>query len=190
MEPPSDSLSPPQRLAIAYALENVREAFQLLLEFDAKLRGIVVNANETLIGQLKLAWWRDAVTANPGDRPRGEPLLARLNALTEHDIRPELEILLTAWERLLLGEGDAGVVHQFAQERGRAIFGGYVRLLGAAIDVEEAGTQWAVFDVQRPDGSIEARLPTQRRIRPLSILALSVRDVSGSRMIWRALTGR
>jgi 15-cis-phytoene synthase len=190
MDYPSNILSPPQRLAIAYAPENMREAFCLLLEFDAKLRGIVMNSNETLIGQLKLAWWRDAVTESSAHRPQGEPLLARIHAAAGQDIRPELEMLLTAWERLLLGEGDADIVDQFAQERGDAVFGGYARLLGAVVDVEQAGAQWAMCDLKGPDGSLEARLPTQRRIRPLSILALSVRDVSGPRMIWRALTGR
>ncbi len=185
-----EGLTPPQRLALAYAPKNVRVAFGLLLEFDAKVRGIVLNANEILIGQLKLAWWREAVLADPSQRPKGEPLLARISNLTEQDVGPDLEMLLTAWEELLVGEGSVRTLQAFAQARGTAIFGGYMRLIGAGVDVEDAGTQWALRDLKGHDGDGEVQLPRERRVRPLAILSLSVCDVSGPRMIWRALTGR
>lgn len=190
MVDPLDILSPPQRLAIAYAPCDVRDAFGLLLEFDAKLNAIVANANETLIGQLKLAWWREAVAADPSKRPKGEPLLARISALTKQDIHPELEMLLTAWEEQLVGEGAVRALQAFTHARGAAIFGGYIRLIGAGVDVEDAGTQWALRDLKGPDADGEVQLPREWRLRPLAILSLSVCDVSGPRMIWRALTGR
>jgi 15-cis-phytoene synthase len=190
MDDALNALSPPPRLAIAYAPSDVREAFSLLLEFDAKLRGVVINASEILIGQLKLAWWREAIAADAGQRPKGEPLLARIGALETQDIRPELEMLLTAWECLLLGDGDPSALRPFAQDRGCAIFGGYARIVNLDADVHAAGVEWALRDLKGPDGGDEVLIPRQRRLRPLSIMLLSVCDVSGPRMIWRALTGR
>ncbi len=184
-------LSPPQRLAIAYAPAKVRTAFSLLLAFDGKLRDVVANTGETLIGQLKLAWWREAIAAEPKDRPGGEPLLRRLSDLEYPDIRPELDMLVTAWEELLLDGGDGRSQTNFANHRGAAIFGGFVRLIGIDIDVADLGRAWALADLggDRTFVKDAPRLPPRRALRPLTILALSVRAVSGSRLILHALTG-
>jgi 15-cis-phytoene synthase len=152
----------------------------------------VANSSEILFGQLKLAWWREAILSAPDNRPKGEPLLGRLVALSTHDINPELELLLTAWEEYLLAEGDAVAVTRFADHRGAAIFGGYIRLIGSNKDVRNLGAEWALADLKgvacSHPGAVP--LPQQRVLRPLTILALSVRDVTGPRLVWHALTGR
>ena len=78
------NLSPPQLMAIAYAKRELREAFSLLLEFDNRLMAIAAKGQETLIKQLRLAWWREQLAKDHNDRPKGEPLLARLATCTPH----------------------------------------------------------------------------------------------------------
>ena len=53
-----EQLTPPKRLALAYARRPEKEALALLLLFDVSLGHIVQRSNEPLIGQMRLAWWR------------------------------------------------------------------------------------------------------------------------------------
>jgi 15-cis-phytoene synthase len=187
-EPPNDLL-PPQRLAIAYAPPNVRHAFSLLLQFDARLGDIVAKTSETLIGQMKLAWWRDAISVEPDNRPKGEPLIGLLSRVGDPDIHPELLMLVDAWETLLVGEAGPDALAAFGKARGAAVFGGYARWVGSQVDVDALGHAWAIAAVTK-DIVRRPALPRKRLLRPLTILALSVRDVSGPRLLWHALTGR
>lgn len=189
----ADDLSPPQRLAIVYAQPDVREAFSVLLAFDAKLRDIVSGTSETLIGQLKLAWWRDSIMADQDRRPRGEPLFTRIGALGANAIQAELLLLLDAWEILLVDGGTDTALNRFASDRSAGIFGGYQRLVGCDADLDELGTAWAISDLtgNRCGQKFEAiTFPRYRLLRPLTILAHSVSGASGPRLIWHALTGR
>jgi phytoene synthase len=47
---------------------------------DVRLAGVVRGAREPMLGQLKLAWWRDRLGGDPESWPKGEPLLASLKA--------------------------------------------------------------------------------------------------------------
>lgn len=179
-------LSPPQRLAVAYVPLAWRGAFSLLLEFDAKLSGIVAGSTESLIGQMKLAWWRDSVAAAPQRRAKGEPLIAQLNAMPDGQLEPALQKLIDAWEMMLVD----GVLEKFAEARGNAIFSSYATWVSSTVDVEELGARWATDSVGHAALSPLPPLPADRKLRPLTILALSVREVSGPRLLWHALTGR
>ncbi len=188
-----NALSPPQRLAVVYAPRDVREAFSVLLAFDAKMRDIVATTSETLIGQLKLAWWRDAAMADQVRRPRGELLFTRIGALGANAIQAELLLLLDAWEILLVDGGTDTALNRFARDRSAGIFGGYQRLVGCDADLDELGTAWAISDLtgNRCEQKFESiSFPRYRLLRPLTILAHSVNGASGPRLIWHALTGR
>lgn len=188
-----DALSPPQRLAVVYARPDVREAFSVLLAFDAKMRAIVATTSEPLIGQLKLAWWRDAIMADHGRRPRGEPLFTWIDALGANTVRTELLLLLDAWEILLVEEGTDAALARSASDRSAGIFGGYQRLVGCDADLDELGTAWAISDLTgngREQNFKGILLPPDRLLRPLTILARSASGASGPRLIWHALTGR
>ena len=184
METQENGLSPPQRLAVAYAPAALRPALTLLLQFDARLADIVAGSTEPLIGQMKLAWWRDALAAEAEQRPKGEPLIARIDAMSGRQLEPALLELIDAWEALLV----ADEVDAFAEGRGRSVYSAYAEWVGSTIDVEALGTAWAKGSVGAPISSDPA-LPKDRKLRPLTILALSVRNVSGPRLLWHALTG-
>lgn len=192
MEKIANGLSPPHRLAVAYAPAAVREGFSLLLALDARLAQLVANASEPLIGQMKLAWWRDAIAMEQGKRPKGEPLLAQLAMLDERDVAAAMLRLVDAWEGLLVADGGASGLKEFAKGRGQAIFGSYAAWVGSTEDTGPLGADWAIADLTgvTPNGSHDLSAFQHRKLRPLTIMALSLRNVSGPRLLWHALTGR
>jgi phytoene synthase len=194
----ASQLPPPANLAVAYTPVAFRPAFALLLQLDMRFADIVRKAREPMIAQIKLAWWRDAFAAEPALRPKGEPLLQVLGACGNVILPSALEDLVSAWE-LMLGEGEwaAQDIEAHAALRSRAIFGSYAVWIGEGCDVSALSHQWA-HDALRAefpskfvaiDNQTLPALPKGRKLRPLSILAMSVRNVSGLRLIGHALTG-
>ncbi len=194
----ASQLAPPANLAVAYTPIVFRPALNLLLQLDARFADIVRKAREPMIAQIKLAWWRDAFAAEPALRPKGEPLLQSLGACGDVISLSALQDLVSAWE-LLLGEGEwtAQDVETHAALRGGAIFGSYAAWIGEGCDVSSVSHQWALdaLRVEFPSKFVAfsnhplPALPKGRKLRPLSILAMSVRNVSGLRLIGHALTG-
>lgn len=93
------SLSPDVRLALAYAPAAVRPLQLAAFALDAKLAGIVGNAREVLLAQIKLAWWRERLAETVSQRPQGEPILAAL-AHWQGSTDPLLA-LIDGWEAML-----------------------------------------------------------------------------------------
>ena len=193
-----DELTPPERLALAYAQRAMKDSLALLLRLDSRFATIVGSASEPLFGQLKLAWWRDAMLAAPADRPKGEPLLAKLSELDDLTLVEAAVTLINAWETLVVDQDWMAItVRTFADARGTAVFGSYAKLAGETDFPAEVGQEWAANDLRvrfngrvgQSPGSYVA-LPTRRVVRPLTILTMSVRQISGPRLISHALTGR
>jgi phytoene synthase len=190
-------LAPPARLAIAYAPAEVRSAFALLLHIDNRFAEILRNGREPMIAQIKMAWWREAFASAVEARPKGEPLLQALNQEGDRIPVSALEALASAWEHLLGSEQfSQEVIDAHAELRAEAIFLTYATWVGTMQDVLPIGRSWAlealriafperVADCYTPS----APLPKARLLRPLSILTMSVRNVSGPRLILHALTG-
>ena len=194
----ASQLPPPANLAVAYTPVAFRPAFTLLLQLDARFADIARKAREPMIAQIKLAWWRDAFAAEAAQRPKGEPLLQALGACGDVISPSALQDLVSAWE-LLLGEGEwtAQDVAKHTALRGGAIFGFYAAWIGEGCDISALSHQWALDALRAefpsklsvPNNQPLAALPKGRKLRPLSILAMSVRNVSGLRLIGHALTG-
>lgn len=196
--PSETELPPPARLAIAYASARYRPAFKLILQIDQKMADIVAKAREPLVGQIKMAWWREGFTSPPESRPKGEPLFEAL-AGQGGDIPPSaLEAIVAAWE-ILLGQDEwtHDLVTQHADLRAQAVFGTYADWTATSYDVRAMGNAWARGSLaEAMPGRLAPSLilpipflPKARAVRPLNILALSVYPVSGPRVIWHALTG-
>lgn len=99
-----------------------RAALAALWALAERLTKLLREAREPLIGQIKLAWWRDmmALIANdPAALPKGEPLLAELHAAWAG--QGGLEALVDAAEAMLLAEDEAGR-QQAAVDFGEALF--------------------------------------------------------------------
>jgi 15-cis-phytoene synthase len=139
-------LTSDRRLALAYAPTSVRGLYLGLYALDAKLAGIVRSAREPMLGQLKLAWWRDQLGKPVAARPMGEPLLAALAPWGEGG--GALAALVDGWEGLI---GDAypaqADLAAFSAARGTAC-AGLADLVGADPDAaRRAGQGWALGDL-------------------------------------------
>ena len=190
-------LAPPARLAIAYAPSDVRSAFALLLQIDNRFAEIYRNAREPMIAQIKMAWWREAFASAADARPKGEPLLQALNKAGDRIPLSALEALASAWEALLGSERfSQEVIDVHAELRAEGIFLTYAGWMGTVQDMRPIGRNWALdaLRIAFPDRVADcnmqpAPLPKARALRPLSILTMSVRTISGPRLILHALTG-
>jgi phytoene synthase len=102
-------LTPPERLAVAYAPRALRPAWTGLLALDRRLADAARAGREPIMIQLRLAWWRDRLAEPVAARPRGEPLLALLAAWD--DQTAALAAVVDGWEAQVVGEdGGAALV--------------------------------------------------------------------------------
>lgn len=193
----SEIVDPERRLALAYAPRERREALTALWVLDERLGAIVAATNEAMLGQIRLAWWRDALQALAEGAPAGEPLLGQLEQVVRHHrLAPsELARLPEGWTMLLNGlplEHAALITH--ANERGSVLFRLSAAVLGADHPgVCNAGAAWALVDVAARisdrQSAASARLiaiehlkspkrhPWPKPLRPLAVLAaLAHRD--------------
>jgi len=167
------------------------------LHIDNRFAEILRNAREPMIAQIKMAWWREAFASAAEARPKGEPLLQALNEAGDRIPLSALEALASAWEYLLGNERfSQEAIEAHAELRAEAIFATYAGWMGTVQDMRPIGRSWALEALrtafpERDAGCNmpPAPLPKARALRPLSILTMSVRTVSGPRLILHALTG-
>ena len=181
-----DELPVPQSVVLAYAPAPLRDAWQAYFTLDAQLAELVRKASEPMLGQLRLAWWRDRLQEPTAAWPKGNPLLALIERSWGVKAA-ELTPLVDGWEHILADPPIAPLdVDLFALGRARAM-----RSLaemsgsgGAAQSVDIATKRWALADlathidegeerqtvlgVAAQMGTGAARL--ERSMRPLAIL--------------------
>lgn len=115
---------PLQKLVFAYAKANQRAVYEAVFALDSLCANIVATTSETLIGQMRLAWWRDVMIKNASERPLGHPLIARINALPDEIEADALAELINIWEVFLLSEDRAAYLSQFYEQRAKALVNG------------------------------------------------------------------
>ena len=177
-----ETLSPLQRLALAYAPASTRQPLLALLALDTRLAGILRASREPMLAQLRFAWWREQLAAEPGPASTGDPLLAALNAWPA--ARSVLSGLVEGWEAMT---GDvplpASAFLSLAEARGAA-FAALADTPEASAATLRMGRNWALADIasglsnpQERREALElaraqdwrwARLP--RKLRPLAVL--------------------
>lgn len=174
-----------QRLALAYAPRDARLPTLGLLALDCRLAGVVRDASEPMLAQIRLAWWRDVLRQSCSEWPEGEPLLVLLKLWDGQTV--SLSGLVDGWEEMT---GPAPLARSamvaLADARGDA-FASLAELVGDVSFAEAAkqmGRYWALADLAghlsdpgEQDHALElamsedqgyVRLP--RRLRPLSVL--------------------
>jgi phytoene synthase len=137
-------LTPPQRLALAYAPARARAEWETLLLLDARLASVVRGAREPVLAQIRLVWWRERLGEDPAGWPKGEPLLARLADWGA--AVAGLSALVDGWE-VLLAEGQLDVA-AFAEGRVGGV-AALARHLGVEMTeaVRQAARGWALADL-------------------------------------------
>jgi len=185
------SLAPLQRLALAYAPAACRADWLTVLALDARLAAVIRQSREPVLGQIRLAWWREKLEGLSADKPPAEPLLARI---AEFGGGEGLVPLVNGWEALL-GEPplSAETFGEFAGGRAQALVWLAARHGGNVAAANMLGRRWALADLAlhlgEPDEQNEAAalritLPplvggAGRALRPLAILeAVSARALS------------
>ena len=178
MAPVDLELSPPQRLAVAYARADLRPALALLLAFDARLADIAGRASEPMIAQMKLAWWYDVISRDSASRPNGEPILQALGDLSVPRVEDAMQQLLDAWGILLAADDwTVDVLASFAKMRSAAVFGTYATWVECADDIGEIGEGWAIADLRLRFGAkVDASADTVTPVRHGQTDAASVID--------------
>lgn len=187
---PDMAASPERALALAAAPRGRRAGLAALMALDDRLGAILRTTREPLVGQMRLTWWHDALTALDGGPGPAEPVLAALAAevLPRGVAGAALAAQIDGWEALLEGTDEAAV-RRFAAARGGGLFGAAAALLGAEdAAIERAGEGWALADLSAnlsdPAAAARARMLATERLtglfrprwsraaRPLGVLAL------------------
>lgn len=182
-------------MALAWQPATSRPALTALFAFDAHLGRLVGNANEPLLGQMRLAWWRERLSEPAADRPTGDPILA---ALGDHwrGAESALVRLVDGWEELLDEEAmTRDALSRFADARGRALgeFAARTGVSARQAAAERAGRRWALADFAFRTGSTLERdvaldaaqaLPGTGRL-PQSLRGIAVLEALADRAISR-----
>jgi phytoene synthase len=140
-------LPPPQRLALAYSPASTRPHLLALLAFDARLGAAIRQANEPIMAQMRLAWWRDQLRMEADARERSDELVVALDRLA--GMRGALFELIDGWERIVGEFLDNQSIGELVSSRGKAL-AALARLAGAPdtpVVIQKAGTRWALADL-------------------------------------------
>ncbi|PTQ10208.1 hypothetical protein CLG96_13920 [Sphingomonas oleivorans] len=192
---------------LAYVPAEKRPALTTLWRLDERLGGVVGSTRETMIGHIRLAWWREALEALDMKGAPAEPLLRDVAAhiLPKGISGAELAELEAGWAMLLETDPpDPEAIAAHGRARGRPLFSLAARLLVGSEDemAAIAGEGWALADLSYrlldPAGRTMARRLAAERLRgvagrrwpaplrPLGMLAaLARRDAASEAAVRR-----
>lgn len=166
-----------EQLALAYTSGAVKARFRGLLMVDAQLRGIAIVPREAMMTQVRLAWWREALSSPSPPAPNAHPVLRA--ALSAFDNRRSLLVaLVDGWEGVAVGEDKE--VALAALTAARADICSAIAPAAPPEAVEDHCAVWSAASALRVGQSTanaDARLWTQplpalpRELRPLAVLA-------------------
>lgn len=208
---------PTRDLALSYAPRDRRAGLRALFALDAALAQVLRTTREQMVGQIRLAWWREALGKLDSAPAPAEPVLQALaaDALPAGVRGAALAAMVDGWEPLL-GTIDDAAIADHARLRGGMLFAQAGIVLGVNADdpLEGAGQGWALADLAAhlSDPALAARVrekasPALAAVtrhhwspdaRTLGALAHGARlDLVGpvtpwrvARLAWHRLTGR
>ncbi len=193
-KPETSELPDLQQLVLAYARPADRGAWHAFFALDTQLASLVRKATEPLLGQVRLAWWRDRLQEDVEIWPRGNPVLSSI-ANSWASYAAGLAPLVDGWEHLLaeppIGPSD---IEGFAAGRGQALAA--LSEVAGADEYREAallaGTRWALADLAANSTAEDEQaailnaashyglepVRLSRAMRPLAILdGLAIRSI-------------
>lgn len=140
---------PDRALALLAAPAAARDAIALLFLLDLRLGAVADRPGEPAATLLRLAWWRDALTALDTAPPPPEPLLRALVTILLPLGIPgtALARLAEGWLALAEDPASPAAVDEHGAERGGTLFEVAGRLCGLADDrLAVAGAGWALAE--------------------------------------------
>ena len=185
-------------LSVLYAPAAVRPALLALHGLDLELAQVVASTSEPMLGEIRLAWWRDALTALDGGQVPPQPLLALIAA--EVLPRGVSGAELTALEDRWLGLIGSDAVPESHFDGGGTLFALLARIGGGdSAAARRLGEAWAKGEpaqresaqresaqresAQRESAQREsAQGPVATPLRPLfGLVQLAARDAARAR---------
>lgn len=148
----TSSADPERALALSYAPVETRAGLAALLALDDTLAQILRTTREPLVGQMRLTWWHEALSALDTAPPPAQPVLQALatEVVPRGVSGAQLAGLIEGWEVLLeadpITEADL-IAH--AERRGARLFVAAGTILASAADnrIVPAGEGWALADL-------------------------------------------
>jgi phytoene synthase len=186
-----------RRLALSYVPAPNRPALAALFAIDAAMGDVVRTTSESLLGPIRLAWWRERLEElDTGSHVPAEPRLQGVaGELIPRGIAGrDVAGLEGGWRRLFDPFPWTVETSEAIWFRGNLLFGLGARILGGSDPgIQSAGGLWALVDTARncSDAPSRATLMDQARtfarglhgssfaarLRPLSMLAaVAIRD--------------
>lgn len=144
---------PWRRIILAYAPPRARDGFAALLALDDALALLLRTTSQPALGQLRLAWWREALAKLDAAPAPAQPVLDALarNVLPAGVGGESLVSIVHGWEVLVEEEVlDRAALRRFGEGRG-ALFVAAGAAMGAAAGdpLAVAGEGWALADLAR-----------------------------------------
>jgi len=184
-------------LATLYAPAAARAALFGLHALDLELAEIVRTTTEPMLGQIRLAWWREQLQALDAGTRSAQPVLLGLagHVLPQGVSGASLEPLEDAALTLLEGELGSENLKAYAAARGGTLFEAALRTVGGGdeavvANVRAAGEAWALIDLLHSfrDPSLDVRLIiglANERLRALRPFPLHARSLLAlARLAW------
>lgn len=143
---------PERALILSYAPADGRASLAALLALDEALAQLLRTTSQPAVGQLRLAWWREALAKLDTAPPPAEPVLRGLatDVLPRGVTGASLVPIVHGWEVLVEEEAlDGLALARYGAGRG-ALFAAAGAALGAAGDpLTLGGEGWALADLAR-----------------------------------------
>lgn len=180
----AEPLAPEFEIALNYTPTGLRNMMRAYFVLDRRLARIVAQTTEPMLGQMRLAWWRDNLTKPIADRPAGDACLELVSAhWAGHE--QALTSLVDGWEEMLVEPPLSPQSAQaFAKGRGQA-FLTLAQMVDPSVDAigaQNVGMRWAMVDaaVHIPEGeertlllNLAAQIPNQCKM-PRSACGLAI----------------
>ena len=134
------------RVALSSASAH-RDIWLAAFALDGRVGRMVLGASEPMLGQMRLAWWRDQLGKPVHDRPRGDHLLDLIGKNWNRN-EAALVDLIDGWEALLSPRplAETAILEFVAGRVSLSL--GLASLVGTMeCDVRRAGTLWALADL-------------------------------------------
>lgn len=175
-------------MALAYAPAAKQRALAALFAVDAAMGEVIRTSSQPMLGQIRLAWWRERLDAlDRGEPPPPEPRLRGVKeallpcGVSGHDVAA----LEDAWLRMFDPFPWTAETAAAVAARGRTLFTLAAQVLGAdTMQLDHAGRLWALVDTARhcSDGPSRALLLHEARTIAASLASerypRSVRSIS------------
>ena len=184
-------------LATLYAPAPARGALLAIHALDLEFAKVAATTTEPLLGEIRLAWWRERLESLDRGEVPAQPLLQMLarEVVPRGVTGARLAQFEDAWRGMLAGPPGNTALALHIAARAHAVFGTAVDLIGSSIGIAENalivdtfGLAWAAGEAARGGlclNDVGALPRAPAALRPLAGLAvLGVRDRT------RAATGR